>query len=566
MDRRKFLKLSGAMGTVGALTIFSSFSDGNEPVSMRKGDSVSRNRTTSEGVPTQTPEQMQTSYRAEIEFDRVLDAVDDIGMDDSGEIPIDEALAANLEDGTLIEFPPGEYLTKTIHSVENLKRWGIRGRSSDRTDVRIRPQEEAGHHFINIRSGRDVLVENLTFDVRQGRHEWLTNTFKLAGGLRLNNVEYAGFYASDVTARQAQPATSVQGPLHVHVTDPDGVSIIDSLVRSGPTHHAEYPGGHSCIFVGPAETVGTLYIRNSHIENMSSHGIYASRTRGNIRIENTTFKNNNGAGVRISGTGSYIRDSEIILDRSEVIEGTLGNVFTSVSSGMWFESGFRTQAGGMMDRCQVTLRDVPDLTRAIEVDGSAGQTTISNTDIYVGSGNVRPVDINKPGRSGSRVRTRGRVPDNPRVDILNVRITGQSSGREAVIDVSDRESVLIANSRIDFQGDRDGITFENAAGYVVDGTTVNLESAGTGIIAIDSPNGIINDTDISVVATPIRISMSDSPNTCSVQIAPNVTLESEQGVEPTLPASCSGQNWNGSSGTGDTEETPQSLVNWFARW
>jgi hypothetical protein len=312
------------------------------------------------------------------------------------------------------------------------------------------------------------------------------------------------------------------------MTEADGEAIIDTLVRRGPTHHAVYPGGHSCIFVGPSETVGTVSIRNSHIENMSSHGIYGSRTRGDIRIENTTFKNNNGAGVRISGPGSYIRNSDIVLDASEVIGGTLGRILTSATTGVWFESGFRTRAGGTIDGCRVDIRQAPDRTRGIEVDGSAGRTTITNTTVHAGRGDIRPIDINQPGREGARVRTEGSVPSDPRVDIRNVTITGESSGREAVIDVTGRDGVTVADTRLDFTGNRDGIRFHDVSGYTVTETEITLGNPGTGIVAEGSTGGSISATDISVFGVPVSVSMPSTPQECPLPIDDSSTFETKK--------------------------------------
>lgn len=536
MDRRSFLKAGAALTSAGALAsyIVSTRGDGRAPSGSGAG-SGSSNRTAkapgSQTVPsraasTDPPAQSPRNYRQSFSFDQVFDAVDDLGMDPSGTDPIDDTLARTLESGTLVEFPPGEYLTTERHTVEDLRRWGIRGTGSNRQKVRIKPQRGAGHFFLNVRSGRDILVENLTFDVRDSRHEWLTNIFKLAGGLRLNDVEYAGFYASDITGRRAQADTNISGPLHVHVTDPDGHSIVDTLVRRGPTHHADYPGGHSCLFVGPAQTVGTLTLKNCHVENMSSHGMYASRTRGRIRVENCTFKNNNGAGIRISGPKSYVRDSTIVVDRSDLVSGTLGDPFNSVTSGVWFESGYRTRPGGTLERCLVTLPDAPDRTRGIEVDGSVGRTTIKDTRVHTGPGNLRPLDINEPGPDGARVSTQGGTPANPRVTIRNATVTGRSSGDEAVVDVDGREGTRIENCTIDFAGDQDGIAFKGADKFVIDGTTIDLTNDGVGVRANDSLEGTLANTTVSVPVFPVVVETTDTPTACPVTVDSRVTLNS----------------------------------------
>jgi len=522
------------MGMLTGCTFLSS--DKNEAT--RSTPTSGQNRSTVSGgtsrEPTETPTPalgLDSDYRDDIEFDRVLDGVADLGMDPNGDEPIDPQLTTALMTGTLLELPPGRYLTKERHRVEGIERWGIRGTGLTRAETRILPPEGAGMFFLNFRSGADVLVQNLTFDVRDGRHEWMNNTFKLTDGLRIQDVEYAGFYASEVTGRKVHPASIITGPLHLHITDPDGVGKIDTLVRRGPTHHADYPDGTSCIFVGPEETRGTLQIKNSHIENMSSHGIYASRTRGSVQIENSVFKNNNGAGCRISGPSSYIEDSEIILDADEIVPGTIGDRFNSMTTGMWFESGFRTQAGGRMSDCVVRMGNVPDRVRGIEIDGSAGRTTIENTSISLDGSVVRPVDVNQPGQRGARVRTAGSTPPNPRVNLRNLSITGPAPGPGGAIDLVGRPGSAIENCKLDIASRDSAISFRDANNYLISGTDVRLVGwDGTGLVVRESVGGRITNTSINVPGFPLTIQNGQTPTMCPLRLIGQNRFQSQ--LEP----------------------------------
>lgn len=527
MERRTFLKAAGASGLAIAVTAGSPLrrADGTgqagatQPGEAPEGSSGTNETVTDASGGTDTGEPASDGAGDEgIEFDRTVNGVEDLGMDPSGAEPIDDQLDEVLVDGTLLELPPGQYLTTRRHTARRLSRWGLRGTGEQRGETRVLPPEGAGLFFLNVRSGRDILLENLTFDVRDGQSEWLNNTFKVSDGLRIRDVGYVGFYASEVTAEKVNPGANVSGPLHVHITSPDGVGRIEGLVRRGPTHHAPYPRGNSCIFVGPEETVGTLVIADSHIENMSSHGIYASRTRGQIRIENTLFKNNNGASCRLSGPNSYIRNSEIVLDSEEIVPGTTGEVFTSLTAGVWFESGFRTQAGGEMTGCSVRLGAVPDRVRGIEVDGSAGRTVIRDTDVTVEGSSVRPVDINRPGRGGSRVRTGGSVPPTPRVELSGVTVTGRAPGPGGAIDVVGRPNSRVENCAVEVSGRSLGVAFRDTGEFELDETTVRMDGKGDGIHVMNSPRGQVRNTTVRVPDTPLVVEMADGAEGCPLRV------------------------------------------------
>ena len=107
MRRRKVLQALSA-GVVGISGCTGSQSD--DPETEREPTTRSgRTQTTQEPRANDNGTGNETND-PEFEFDRVVDAVDDLGMDPTGESPIDDALNGAFETGTLIEFPPGDYM------------------------------------------------------------------------------------------------------------------------------------------------------------------------------------------------------------------------------------------------------------------------------------------------------------------------------------------------------------------------------------------------------------------------------------------------------------------------
>ena len=74
---------------------------------------------------------------SEHSFDRVVDAVDDLGMDPTGEEAIDDILSDEIPADTLVEFPSGEYLVTDAVETDAVKRFGIGESDATSGDVRF---------------------------------------------------------------------------------------------------------------------------------------------------------------------------------------------------------------------------------------------------------------------------------------------------------------------------------------------------------------------------------------------------------------------------------------------
>jgi hypothetical protein len=66
-------------------------------------------------------------------FEQRLNAVDDLGMDPTGDVAIDDILSNDVPADTLLEFPPGTYLVTDEFDAANVTRFGIT--ESDAGDV-----------------------------------------------------------------------------------------------------------------------------------------------------------------------------------------------------------------------------------------------------------------------------------------------------------------------------------------------------------------------------------------------------------------------------------------------
>lgn len=100
---------------------------------------------------------------SEPSFDRTRCAVSDLGLDPTGTDPVDDTLAAALESGTRIEFPPGEYRMERPQRLEGIERHAWVGTGTERDEVRLLVTEEALPEPVSVTGGRELRFGGFTF-------------------------------------------------------------------------------------------------------------------------------------------------------------------------------------------------------------------------------------------------------------------------------------------------------------------------------------------------------------------------------------------------------------------
>ncbi|SDR14584.1 hypothetical protein [Halopelagius longus] len=96
----------------------------------------------------------------DIEFDRRVNAVEDLGADPTGTVPIDAALGGAVDDGVLVEFPAGTYSVNI--PIEMGERTGFVGVGETAADVRFRPTGAAGNQWLQFAETGDSVVGGFT--------------------------------------------------------------------------------------------------------------------------------------------------------------------------------------------------------------------------------------------------------------------------------------------------------------------------------------------------------------------------------------------------------------------
>ena len=461
MNRRSYLKAIGATVVGGsiiggtALQLADDGSDGpgeppsEQPTAVHTPDGPGETAT-SEGTPQQ--ESCELSHRG-IPFDCAIDAVDDLGMDPTGSVPVDDQIS--FQHGALIDFPPGTYLFEKSHVVEHLKNWGVRGLGSDPSEVRFVAPPRAILRLFNIRSGKNVLMENITFDQRETRQGSLGSVVRVSDGLQMYNLKHTGFEPSQTTGTVSL--------LHPIVTDPKGTGIIDGYEVKMGYEHAPYPKNGISFWAGPPHK-GTLTLRNVYIENLP--GLYMSRTDGDVHVENCHFRNNDISAIRVCGEGSYVKNTkiEIDTDNSYNVVGKHDH-----NQGIRWESGFKGKTGGYIENVDIVCKSVNRSSGLVKVEGSAGALTIRDTSIRCDPDKVPIVTSTPPGATRA-IDGKPSKPWNVNIDGLSV--TGKSSAGDPAIRLYGRDNSVVRNSCIDIQGERNGILVQDANSCLIENTNI----------------------------------------------------------------------------------------------
>ncbi|RDI69652.1 DUF1565 domain-containing protein [Halopelagius longus] len=411
------------------------------------------------------------SERYGISFNRVVNAVDDLGLDPNGNEPIDSAINRAIDRGdTLIEFPPGTYYWKDTIAESGVNNWGIRGLGDHPTDVKFVSDEGASQFLLKVNGGRGILVENFAIDYGFDRQGSLGMLLKANDNMRVQDIHFVGFNPT-----QGNGAVDNLSP---QALDSDGRVVVDGLVRTGPTDitshgHLDGDANEGCIWLG-SKHVGELVIRNSHIENTGTNAIYARAAQGAVKIQDSLFVNNNQTSLRIGGDGCHVKGCRFVVDTDNATDEN-GGEFINPHAITW-ETGRRGDKGGYIEDCDFIYKSAPSkTTAAVWVDGSAGEMAIRNSRFQMDVDGIAAVRIDNP--RDPRLGTTGERPWGVTLD--GVSVTGSSSGSAPAIRIDNRNGSTIRNSCLQLTGNRDGIYLRNSDNSVIENTNINVTGQAT---------------------------------------------------------------------------------------
>ena len=307
-----------------------------------------------------------TEERGGIRFDRVVDAVDDLGMDPTGSDPIDGALQDAHETGTLIEFPPGEYKIKTEAVISgSTSRWGIRGAGESHKDVTFRfPNADNSYWFVHQHGGEDVLLDNFTLD---SNDKLIGIRIRTNDGGLIRDVEWAGY----LPERDGWPGQL----LDPGCRDRDGVNRV---VRTIMGRDGSFVHGHSWAtdrtgitgirFYPYSDThgerhAGETILEDIEIHQLSSNGVRNTHPKGVVTVEGGFFKNCHLAHLRIHAGDHPTKQSSVtgatmIIDHDDHLPMGDGEWNEHGCNAVMLDSTSKSYSQAIYEDCDIICRNV----------------------------------------------------------------------------------------------------------------------------------------------------------------------------------------------------------------
>lgn len=438
----------------------------------------------------------------DIEFDRVVNAVDDLGMDPSGRVPIDDALSDAFETGTRIEFPPGDYAVAEeapIDPPRSPSRFGMVGIGESQSDVRFHFPNAAnngqGFWFVYQVGGEDVLLANFSIDLTDDEHTSVSIRFDPNDGGLIEDVEWAGF-----VPRQTRSYGQL---LRCNVLESAGADVngVNTIRRVTIGRGGAWYGGHQH---QTGTTPGTTYSRHYpdhigevvyedvHFEQCGGNAIRSTNNEGVISIKGGLFRNNDISSIRLQGGKhpekvSTVTGATVIMDHDDIRYPT-GGTRPYHGSGIMIDSTIG-ESGVIFEDCEIEYRniDINDPNRR-----SWGVVRLTNT------GNSNPggftmrncrIKNDTPSQTFWIQSVNGGAEDPLGVTLEDLEITvtsgTQSEGAVCLIN-NGRDGSMISNCCIQApHGDFDGIRVNGCDGVIVEKSNISVNGYAVSMFDTD---------------------------------------------------------------------------------
>ncbi|PSQ19908.1 hypothetical protein BRD01_15290 [Halobacteriales archaeon QS_8_65_32] len=375
------------------------------------------------------------------DFDVTLDAVSDLGCDPSGERTSDRALNAGLAgvdaDRVRVRFPPGTYRFDIAHRFEGYDALGFVAAESesggtdgtDRTDEKgttrlVAPPNFRREWFRTENVGAFVF-RGIDLDIRAPG----------CGPSVVPHVERA-LLIEDVRVRGRGEGDA--NLLMPRVTSPNGVGVFRRFeARAGGVLGRRRIG----VWIGPANR-GTLRFEACRLEEFPNNGLYASASRGAIRVLGGTYRNNDISQLRLSGSDCVVRGTLVAVDTRAYDGPSRSGDSPGYRNprGIWWEAKRHSATGGRVEYTTIRIHRGSSVGGVV-IAKNGGAITIFRTAIEVDATDAPGIHAYEP--TGGYYR----VPPRPwRVRLERVHVYGDSDA--PAIDIRGRPASSVRQSCI----------------------------------------------------------------------------------------------------------------------
>ena len=384
-------------------------------------------------------------------FGTVVNAVDDLGADPSGNRPISQDIGSGIQPGTLIVFPPGKYLlTGKLDAIVDGK-VGLVGAGYETSDGPPKPGDNAPTFVAadNTRAAVNVggstgILANFVFD-QTGNNNSISILMESSGFVQSRDIRFIG--TQDNTGSQADEAQS--NPMCRFVTEEGATARAERLIgRYIGLPGDKNSGGAPFFWVGQANK-GTAQMGNCVSEGAADNGLYGGRTPGKAQVKGGTYRNNAVSQLRYDGVGSWADGVTMVVDADN---------YTGPTNGVTYNQRFGVQglkierrkfqnekaSGTVLRNADVQVKSVnSNMGAPIYVRGWGGALKLENCRV-VNHLDQPTIVAERPGSGHEATRP----PHN--ITITDSEIVG--SNAESVIKVVGRENSLIKDTCIRVPG------------------------------------------------------------------------------------------------------------------
>ncbi|WP_049910940.1 hypothetical protein [Halorubrum lipolyticum] len=437
---------------------------GNDPDSSRFGRrtylKAGAAAATVAGLGTGLGTAAAAAEREGIAFERVVDAVDDLGMDPTGGQSVTDQIA-DVPANTLVQFPDGDYLIDERLDLPRLGNVGFEAIG----DATIVGAAGFTNTSWNVRDSAAVYYAGFTHDQSDGAvgHFW-----RVSDRIEIHDI--------DVVGRGGDWGVEMSPS----ITDSDGVARIVNYTNKKGSSWASYSGsgGRMGFYLGPDHS-GTAKFVDCDLREYGNNALYTSRCPGNVQVFDSYFENNNVASVRIGGEGSFVENTRIVVSEDRYTGPRRDEDKAFNMRGVLLEENHKNHgqkaAGAAVRGCEILVEENPTWAPAI-MSWSNGRS-IEVTDTTITYENTGGYVICKEDYSNKASHPAGEDPRWLRMD--NVTITG-SGDVPVVVEVEDADGTEIRNCSIHMtDNDADGIRLMNSDDCVVADTNVVVPGSAT---------------------------------------------------------------------------------------
>lgn len=415
-------------------------------------------------------------------------AVDDMGLDDTGQTSIVGDFNSQIDDGDEVVFPDGDYLVDgqlTLPDVSAIR--PVDGADGDVTFVLA--EGTIDHPTFNAMNTIEFGIKHVTLDE--------TNDDTLAE-IRATSDDI--LYIRDIVFDGFNGENPDDGgwKLTPNIFDSDGVGIVRDVVatdgavlgESGVGHNSHkqhWPGG---AWAGPNHE-GTVYMVDNEMANMTDGALYMSRTPGPVVVAGGFYANSSGELVRLGSPHSFVGGG-VDLEVDEAHSSPENN-FDHIRNPrpIWFENRihYPDDFGYVGDVYIRVDESTPHVAGGIDIGSPIGGGTILGpAHVEIEASGVPIFSADSPDDGTASYINQGGSWDEVDIHVQNLVGTVDADGG-SLIEMTDRPGSVVEDvciRELDDQG-RDGVVFSgNNDDTAVQDSTVDV--SGQTVVGADASN------------------------------------------------------------------------------